>query len=379
MSINRVAPAIFLVALCLAVLWFLTPAPSTVEAGIDLQQALSDSGGDFAEVVPGRDFSFPADHGAHPGFKTEWWYFTGHLFTQDDRRFGYQVTLFRVGLPGVDKSENPSAWTSDAIFMGHLALSDPKHEKFRDFERFSRVALGLAGVEGVPPRVWLEDWSISRSDDGWSLKAGVEGEDGFLLDLNLRDTKPPVLQGEGGYSRKGPLSQHASYYVSQTRLATSGLLEVSGERLQVEGSSWFDHEWSSEAMAEGLVGWDWFSLQLDDDTELMLYLLRYDDGRLESASSGALIDAQGKKHHLALSDFAVESLATHRSPSGRVYPSRWRVEVPSEKLTLEVVPTMADQEMTSGVPYWEGAVTVKGARDSEPVAGNGFVELTGYK
>jgi len=188
-----------------------------------------------------------------------------------------------------------------------------------------------------------------------------------------------VLQGEGGYSRKGPESRHASYYVSQTRLNTSGSVSLDEETFQVSGLSWFDHEWSSEAMAEGLEGWDWFSLQLDDGTELMLYLLRYENGTLEPASSGTYVSAGGEARHLEVSQFTVTKTDQYKSAQGVTYPSRWNVSVPSLDLDLEVSPVLQDQEMSSGVPYWEGAVDVKGRKQDTPVSGQGFVELTGYK
>ena len=368
------------VGLSLYLLVRLSSPPAPVVASIDLQAALSDQRGQFKKVTPGRSFQFPRDHGEHPEFKTEWWYFTGNLEGADRSAFGYQLTLFRVGLssPG---QENPSHWAANSLMMGHFALSNLEEKKFRSFERFSRRALGLAGIDNVQgPRIWLENWNIERRESSWQILAEAKTEEGrnFSIALQLEDTKPVVLQGDGGYSRKGPRTEHASYYVSQTRLATSGQLVFENETFQVTGNSWFDHEWSSEAMAEGLAGWDWFSLQLDDNTELMLYLLRYDDGRLEPASSGSYIDAQGQKTDLSLNDFSVEKLSEHRSPRGVVYPSRWNINVPSLKLSLDVVPRMADQEMTSGVLYWEGAVSVQGTRADSALDGSGFVELTGY-
>lgn len=354
----------------------LTDSPPPVQAEISLQEALSDKSGRFAEVTPGRSFQFPADHGPHRDYKTEWWYFTGNVSNEKGEPFGYQLTLFRVGnlTPG-EEQENRSEWASQSLYMGHLGLSDVAREKFYTKERLGREGVGLAGALENGERVWLEDWEIRRKPSGWQLSAH---SDGLELALELADTKPPVLQGEGGYSRKGPEPKHASYYVSQTRLETNGTISVDGVENRVSGSTWFDHEWSSEAMAEGLVGWDWFSLQLDDQSELMLYLLRYEDGRLEPASSGTLVAPDGTKQALKLSDFKVDSEETHKVESGNLYPSRWRVEVPSVGLELDVVPKMAEQEMIGRVPYWEGAVDVKGSRNGQPLEGRGFVELTGY-
>ncbi len=342
-----------------------------------------DSAGEFAEVVPGRAFEFPRDHGEHPEFKTEWWYFTGHLAcAESGREFGYQFTIFQSGLSGEQRSASPSAWAADQRGMGHFALSDLKTERFMSFERYSRRALGLAGVEGT--RIWLEDWSAERAGGAefgtWRVRAQgqQEGIGPVAVDLELVEVKPPVLQGQEGYSQKGPEPQHASYYVALTRLATSGEVGLGAERFSVSGSSWYDHEWSSEAMASGIVGWDWFSLQLDDQRELMLYLLRREDGTIEPASSGSWIEADGSKTHLSLEDFSLEVLSTRSAPSSRVYPSRWRIAVPSLGLELQVEPRLDDQEMSTGVVYWEGAVQVVGSSPQGSISGLGFVEMTGY-
>jgi predicted secreted hydrolase len=377
--------------ICLAALgglgWLLArwrSAPLAIEAGIDLQRALSDEGGRFSPVRPGRTFDFPTDHGEHPGFKTEWWYFTGNLFDGSGRAYGYQLTFFRSALAPPEGARSTSPWTPRDVVMAHFALSDPRTHSFHPFERFSRRALGLAGVsadaEGLS--VWLEDWRARRGMDGlWTLQAAERLPDGrpLRLSLQLQESKPPVLQGDKGYSRKGPGPGHASYYVSITRLRSQGEIELGTGAITVTGNSWFDHEWSSAALAPGLVGWDWFSLQLEDGTDLMLYLLRYGDGRTEPASSGTLVDRRGKASSLAGNDFRVEVLDHHRSPRGVDYPSRWRIELPSKGLALTVKPRMADQEMASSVPYWEGAVTAQGERQGHPLSGSGFVEMTGYE
>lgn len=354
-------------------LWLTTKLqanPAPIQATLDLQDALSDAGGEFAEVVPGRNLHFPADHGEHPEFKTEWWYFTGTLSNDQGGEHGYQLTLFRTAVsPEQSQGEHPSEWAVSDILMGHFAVSDVNSGGFVSFERFSRRALGLAGVEPEARKIWLEDWSIEREASGtWRLRAR---QDRTSIDLLLEESKPVVLQGDQGYSRKGPESRHSSYYASITRLKTAGQLEFAGSQYSVKGLSWFDHEWSSAALAKGLVGWDWFSLHLDDGRELMLYLLRYEDGRVEPASSGTLVDAEGQKTNLTIEDFSVEVLDRHRAPSGVEYPSQWKIEVAD--LEIEVRPLLADQEMTTSIPYWEGAVLVEGSHQ-----GRGFVEMTGY-
>lgn len=370
---NRTRLVLVLVVLSLAAaLWLIArlqaAPPVPVRARVDLQQALSDSSGEFARVEPGHQLLFPQDHGEHPEFKTEWWYFTGNLQDQAGHEYGYQLTIFRTAAT-LPEAPNSSAWTASDVLMGHFAVSDSESKSFHSFERLARRALGLSGIEPAARRIWLEDWEIRRLEEGdWQLKARQKD---VAIELSLHPQKPVVLQGDRGYSRKGPQSHHGSYYASLTRLQTRGVVSLDGQEHRVEGLSWFDHEWSSEALAEGLVGWDWFSLHLDDGRDLMLYLLRYKDGRSEPASSGSLVDARGEKTHLDLDDFQVKVLDYHRSPRGVNYPSRWSVTV--GEIKLEIEPLLLDQEMDTTVAYWEGAVKVSGTQN-----GRGFVEMTGY-
>lgn len=374
-------------ALLLAALWGgreLSRKPSPRGGNINLQNALSDGAKEFAEVKPGRKFQFPADHGEHPDFKTEWWYFTGNLKAEESEdEIGYQLTIFRSGIGRSMLGPSKSSWNAQDLVMGHLAISSKKAGKFYSFERFSRRALGLAGFEDNAQRIWIENWQITRTLDaqgGWTLSASSSTPDGLkvAMELELEQSKPTILQGQQGYSRKGPRPEDASYYVAQTRLSTSGTVTLGDREMKVSGLSWFDHEWSSAALASGLVGWDWFSLQLDDGWDIMLYLLRYQDGRIEPASSGALIDPKGERLGLSLQDFSVETKDTHISPTGVEYPSLWTVSIPSHNLELTVKPKVLDQEMKSAVPYWEGAVSLVGRHKDNSVEGSGFVEMTGY-
>lgn len=364
--------------LLIAFIWQLSrPRGEAVSASISLQEALSSGGSEFAEVRPGRTFSFPADHGPHPDYKTEWWYFTGNLQDGAGRGFGYELTLFRIGVHS-RHGTNPSEWNADSLMMGHLAVSNPLESQFYQEERFSRAADGLAGFLADAKMIWLEDWTVERQAGGWTLKARTGNKPEVVLQLHLKDTKPPVLEGDGGYSRKGPFPQHASYYVSQTRLETAGNLTIGESSYAVEGVSWFDHEWSSEPLAKELVGWDWFSLQLSDNTEIMIYLLRSKDGTVQPWSSGSYIDSTGTKTEIKQQDFQLVATSNHLSPSGRTYPSQWRLVLPKQGLNLEIAPTMLDQELHTRVVYWEGAVSISGEKNGRPLDGEGFVELTGY-
>ncbi len=335
-------------------------------------EASSEAG--FARALAPRGFVFPADHGPHQGFRTEWWYFTGNLEAADGRRFGYQLTFFRNAL-APSTATRASHWAARDAWLAHFALTDVESRRFHAFERFRRGALGLAGAEAAPLRVWLDRWEASGGPFPLTLRA-AQGD--VALDLRLARGKPPVLQGEDGLSRKGAAPGQASYYYSLTRMPTTGRLRLAGEDLPVRGLSWMDREWSTSSLSPGQVGWDWFALQLADGRELMLYRMRLEDGGIDPASAGSLVAADGGKRHLAHGDFAVVELARWRSPAGGAYPARWRVRVPSAGLDLEVRPLVADQEHRGVFRYWEGAVAVQGTAGGAPIAGRGYVELTGY-
>ncbi len=333
----------------------------------------------FQRPAPGRVWQFPADHGAHPQFKTEWWYYVGHLKSQEGEAFGYQLTFFRVALRHPDPQAR-SAWSLHTIYFAHLAVSDPARGKFTFRERVGRGALGLSGAAVGRLKVWIDDWQAEQVGEVFRLQARDEG---LGLDLALTPTKPPALHGGGGFSRKAARADAASYYYSLTRLETKGQLSLNGRVFPVTGASWMDHEFFSGAMAPGLVGWDWFALQLDDGREVMFYLLRHTDGSLDPASSGTLVDPAGATQHLNLADFKVKAVGAWKSPhSGAVYPAGWQIAIPGAGLDLNLAPTLADQEVRAGAPaqvsYWEGQVLVQGRQEGRPVSGQGYVELTGY-
>jgi len=333
----------------------------------------------FDRVTGPLEFSFPKDHGPHPGYQTEWWYYTGNLQTAEGQHFGYQLTFFRRALvPPDEVVDTGSAWRTSQVYFAHFAISDIAGKKFQYAERFSRGAAGLAGAEGEPAySVWLEDWSVRQLEDGlYQLQAAT---DDFSLKLRLVDQKGPILQGDRGYSPKGSEPGNASAYVSQTRLEAAGEVTLAGEKYLVTGWSWMDHEFSTSALAEGQVGWDWFSIQLDDGSELMLFTLRREDGTTDPFSAGTWIAQDGSTLALARDDFNIQTTAEWRSPhSGAVYPAGWKVRVPALDLELTIVPLMSDQELNLSFVYWEGAVAVDGRRGGKSVEGFGYVELTGY-
>ncbi len=369
---------LFLAVLAAAVLvYFLLPAPQP-QARAQFS-GLQQNAGDFEHARPGTQFSFPRDFGPKPDFQTEWWYYTGNLQTAQGRHFGYQLTFFRRALEGpAQRQPRTSSWAAEQVYMAHFTLTDVSGQQFRYFERFSRGAAGMAGASVDPSfRVWLEDWSVVQQPDGdYVLHAS---QDGITLDLTMRDLTGPILQGQQGYSQKGPGEGNASLYFSQPRLKTSGTVRVGGQNYAVDGLSWMDREISTSALAENEVGWDWFALQLDDGSSLMLYNLRREDGSLSPYSSAALIREDGSTRPLAQKEFDIRPAAAWRSPhTGAEYPSGWTVSVPSENIRLEVRPYLADQELRLSIVYWEGAVQVSGQRQGRPVSGSGYVELTGY-
>jgi predicted secreted hydrolase len=333
----------------------------------------------FEMPRPGRVWSFPQDHGAHPEYKTEWWYYVGHLKATSGESFGYQLTFFRVALRKPDP-EARSTWSLHTVYFAHLALTDPARRTFFFREKSGRGALGLSGATAGAMKVWIDDWRAELEGEEFHLLA----QDGGLgLDLVLKPMKPPALHGEGGLSRKSGKSDAASHYYSLPRLDTRGTIFVDGRQVAVTGESWMDHEFFSQALAPNLSGWDWFSLQLADGWEVMLYLLRHQDGSVDPASSGTLIDPQGQTRHLNLADFTVKPTGAWTSPHSRTkYPAGWEIMIPGAGYRLTLTPTLPDQEIRSQAPanvtYWEGQVKIQGVKNGAPVAGLGYAELTGY-
>jgi len=331
----------------------------------------------YARATEPREFRFPEDHGLHEDFRTEWWYFTGNLVTAGGRRFGYQFTLFRNAL-APESPARESDWATRQVYMAHFAVTDPVNSAFHAHERFSRGAADLAGVETQPFRAWLEDWEISGEDPPPFRLRAAEG--GTSIELEVDTAKPVVLNGDQGLSQKGQQPGNASYYYSYTRMPTRGTVTVGYKTFEVQGSSWLDREWSTSALEEGQVGWDWFALQLSDGRDLMVYRLRRADGGSDELSNGTLVAADGASLLLQQDNFAIEALDTWSSPAtGIRYPSRWRLTVPDANIDLEIRPLLPDQELNLSFRYWEGAVSINGISAGSPVTGQGYVELTGYK
>ena len=337
----------------------------------------------FQQATAGYRYDFPRDHGSHPAYQTEWWYYTGHLRSKNGRSFGFELTFFRRGLPPGDIKTLPSKWSLNHVYLAHFAVTDITGKGFHFSEKLSREGLGKAGADESQFRVWIDDWHAEAATDQTGTHTLAAHDGTHALALTLQPAKPLVTHGAAGISRKGAGVGQASHYYSFTRLATTGRLTINGESFDVTGTSWMDHEFGSGDLGQDQVGWDWFSIQLEDNTELMLYRMRRKDGSSDLASSGTVVFADGRSQHLDVTDFQIESSAVWTSLTSKAtYPSQWRLTFPSLGLVLDVNPLLADQELRTSrstqVTYWEGAVAVAGTKQGQPVKGHGYVELTGY-
>ena len=348
----------------------------------------------FRLALPGYRFQFPRDHGSHPQYRTEWWYYTGHLRDQKNHRFGYQLTFFRTALtPQIP--QRASQWATRDVMFAHFALTDENGQRFFTDDRISRAAIGLAGAEiatsnSKPPRIWLHDWNLQFTGPRGQTqsmralgRARNQNDTIFALDLKHSALHGPIVHGQNGVSQKSAGAGRASHYYSFTRLNSRGTIRIGAQTFQVEGQSWFDHEFGSSQLAREQTGWDWFSLQLSDGRDLMLYQLRLQNGRIDPYSSGTIVARDGKARHLKRSEFSLEVLDKWRSPhTSGVYPAQWRLRVPSEKIALTIAPALSDQELntkrSTGISYWEGLVSAKGTSNGRAITARGYVELTGY-
>jgi predicted secreted hydrolase len=347
----------------------------------------------FALADTPRRFEFPQDHGPHPLFRHEWWYFTGQLHGAGET-FGFELTVFRLALqppPAGAGASAPSpgsaavsAWRARQVYAAHFAITDVSRRSFFNATRYARDALNLAGAQAQPFAIHVADWSVIEVPDGpqpalaplhWQLQA-ADGD--YQLELDLRAARPPVLNGDAGLSRKADAPGAASYYYSMPRLQAAGALHRHGVSLPVSGVVWLDREWGSGSLGVDQQGWDWFALDLDDGSSLMFYALRDRDGRRDLHSAGTFVDAAGFATPLRNDDVEIAVQRHWDSPRGGRYPAQWTLRVRSQQLQLTVTPLLADQELSTQPRYWEGAVQVSGQRHGQPVSAQGYVELVGY-
>jgi predicted secreted hydrolase len=360
-------------------------------ANVNATATTSEEPSTWREAEAGYQYFFPRDHAAHPDYRVEWWYYTGNLTTKSGRRFGFQLTFFRTGIDF--KPSSPSRWAVRDLYMAHFAISDIDRAGFRSFERINRAGIGWAGADPAAYRVWNEDWEAhidgKNGGNDHMLSARADGQ---AIELRLTPGKPPVIHGVDGISQKGPSQSNASHYYSMTRLKTTGSITVDGQSFDVTGLSWMDHEFGSSFLEQEQVGWDWFSIQLADGRDLMIFQIRRADGSMDPRSSGTIVDQSGRAVHIPFGEFALradksDSGVWHSPASSGVYPIHWTVEAPGYDLKLDVRAAIPNQELltpgSTGVTYWEGSVVVRGSpssnrSESGATTGSGYLEMTGY-
>ena len=339
--------------------------------GLSLTPAQSDP---WQRALPPFKFDFARDHSSHPDYKIEWWYYTGNLQTADGRRFGYQLTFFRVGIDF--QPANPSRWAVRDLYTAHFAVSDLDRDNFRHAERMNRAGVGWAGADEKSYRVWNEDWEARHDPDGHHLLRASDAT--MAIELDLAPGKAPVIQGENGVSQKGDAPGNASHYYSLTRMPTRGTIIIDGQPIEVTGESWMDHEFGTSFLEPGQIGWDWLSIQLEDGTDLMLYQFRRADGKTDPHSNGMLVGTRGETSRLTSDQFTLTPLEFWDSPTSRArYPITWKIEIPGRGVVMTARAAIRDQELQTNestrVTYWEGAITLEGSH-----RGRGYLEMTGY-
>lgn len=333
----------------------------------------------YKTALPGYKYEFRRDHFSHPDYRTEWWYYTGNVTAVNGRRFGFELTFFRQAV-----SRDPlktATWDVRDLFLAHLALSDLDGGQFLHVEHLNRAGPGIAGIDEKIQRIWNGNWSVQWHGEDQELQAA---DNAFSLELSLHPEKGPVIHGEDGVSQKAKGPGHASHYISSTRLAAKGSIQLLGQPYKVSGLAWMDHEFFTQQLEADQIGWNWLGLQLDDKTELMLYQIRRKDGSIDPFSSGTYVDAQGRSFHLHGQEFSLQRLdGSWRSPvTGAIYPIHWKISAPKLGIALEVTTPLKSQEVTGNMGpapnYWEGAIQLSGTRNAASLRGVGYLEMTGY-
>jgi predicted secreted hydrolase len=341
--------------------------------------ALACLAADWKTSERGWRYEFPRDHRLHPEFKTEWWYFTGNLTTSNGRRFGYQLTFFRQGIRHpADRAPALSRFVVGDLKFAHFTVTDADGKHFVFDQKASRGAFGEAGFDENDKLAWIDSWVLRLGADG-AFHLVADAPDASI-ELRLESVKPPAIHGADGISKKAATEGHASHYYSLTRLKTAGQVRVRDQTFEITGESWFDHEWATNQLAPGQIGWDWLSVHFDDGTELMLYQMRLENGTPDPSSSGTLIAADGATTPLQSAQFRMTPTDFWKSGKTTArYPIGWRIEIPERQIALDVRAVLANQELALlPLAYWEGAVDISGTREGKPLKGRGYLELTGY-
>ena len=355
-------------------------------AGLMVPTVDADEPTGFKSVTGPCQLEFPKDHSPHPGYRTEWWYYTGNLQAPSGNKYGFQLTFFRSQTsPSATRRKWPqpaSAWRTQQVYMAHAAIAHIAVKRHLQAELLSREALNMAGASQNEDTttVFIKNWSLIIGSRQHLLEVNAEG---FSYNLTLTPQKPPVVRSMAPNNRGVSTVERASCYYSFTRLNVAGTLSIGEKAVPVKGSAWMDHEYGTDIVGPNLEGWDWFSLQLSDQTEIMAYVLRDKNGGIGTASSATVIDSQGKSRHIPIDEFAVTVRNTWKSPHSKtVYPAGWQLKIFSGSIDLIIKPRLADQEMitsaSTGITYWEGSVSIEGLKAGQRVEGQGYVELTGY-
>jgi len=383
---------ILLILALLAVMYFVLVQPvsrnTPQSRAVDISGFLSGQQHEgFTRARPGTKPEFPADHGAHEDYRHEWWYFTGNLKDGEGRRFGFQLTFFRLAL-AARQSPRESAWQADHLWMAHFAISDPEANRFFAEQDYARGALDLAGAVADPFSVWVNNWSVgdgqqqlagTAPDDripggGLNLDLAARGEN-MALELRLVSNEPAVLHGDSGYSVKNHSGSNASWYYSYPDLSASGKLRIGEREWRVDGLAWMDHEWSSSPLDKSQNGWDWFGLRFSNGDHLMIFQVRQTDGR--HYRYGLWMKPDGETVQLT-GDWSMSPESTWKNERGVEYPVIWRIRAPAHGIDLSVEAQMSEQWLDLDFSYWEGAVDVRGSLQRQKVSGEGYMELTGY-
>lgn len=334
----------------------------------------------FEKALESREFSFPDDHAAHNNFKLEWWYFTGNIATTDGKKYGYQFTIFRNALNS-QLSDVGSSFATNQMYFAHLGLTDIGKNKHYHFEKFARGINGIAGAEANPLSIYIENWEIKADYPNGNYKMPnfriIAKDSNISIDLELIPHKEMVLHGDRGLSPKSSIPGNASYYYSYTRLGTNGKISIDKQESQVSGYSWMDREWSTSALSSGQTGWDWFSIQFDDNSELMYFRLRDSLGNTDFGK-GTYVYPDGRYEKLSVDDVDLKILKTKKLNSGSAYPLKWSFDIPKYLLKMDSQVQVDEQEMKLSVKYYEGSIIIKGEKNGKPIKGLGYVELTGY-
>ncbi len=349
--------------------------------GISVADAMSgDNNSNFTKADSVIDFVFPKDHGSHDNYKIEWWYFTGNLKDENGNHFGYQFTIFRNALSS-DSMKSKNDFATNQLYFAHLGLTDVNNNKHYSFEKFSRGAKGLAFANSNPLEIRVEDWyckGFYYNDDFKNPEFKIYAKtDEIEIDFDLKPNKNIVFHGNKGLSAKSNEKGNASYYYSFTNLGSSGRIIINEKSYLVKGKSWMDREWSTSALSKNQKGWDWFSLQLDDNSELMFFRLR-DTNSNTDFCKGTYIDKNGTYENLDCGKFDFQTKDYVKLDNGKKYPSKWKLLIPSKNLNIEAETQIDDQEMKLSVKYYEGTIKVKAKKNGINLNGFGYVELTGY-